>query len=174
MSKMIFLFLFSIAFLHSNASVSKKSDSVGNLIKNPPTLLGGSLPEGEKALYIKIVESYQQGDLVKLLQLKNILLSYYPTSIHCDNALYLLGSLEFQKGKIAESIHTFSTLIEHFPSGNKRPAALYAKSMAYSKLNLPQISQKILSEIVKTYPGSPESQRAWIDLRLLQSPSVKN
>lgn len=131
--------------------------------------LGAALPEGEKAIYLRLIESYRKGDVQATYKFRDLMLKNYGSSIYADNALYLSGLLDYQRGRIAEAVHNFGELAKRYPNGNKRPAALYAKSVAYSKLNLPQLSKQILEEITRVYPGSPESQRAWMDLRLKEN-----
>jgi len=128
--------------------------------------LGANLPEGEKAIYLRIVEAFRRGDIKETYKFRDMLVKNYPKSIYGDNAFYLAGLLDYQRGRVAEAVKNFGEVVKRYPHGNKRAAALYAKSMAYSKLNLPHISKKLLEEITKIYPGIPESQMAWIDLRL--------
>lgn len=132
---------------------------------------GTQLPEGEKAIYMRLIEAYRSSSIKDTYKFRDMMLKRYPKSVYADNALYLAGLLDFQKGRIAESIQNYSELIRRYPQANKKVSALYAKSAAYTKLNLPQISKKILEEIVSKYPGSPESQRAWIELRLREKSS---
>lgn len=128
--------------------------------------LGHHLPEGEKAIYLRFLDSYRKGQIVEAYRFKDLLLKNYPQSIHADNAVYLTGMLDMQRGRFAEAIKNFGAVQTLYPAGNKVPAALYAKSMTYNKLNMNQLSLQILEEVIKKYPGSPESQRAWMDLRL--------
>ena len=128
--------------------------------------LGASMPEGEKAIYLRLVEAYRKADVAQTYKFRDLMLKNYPRSIYADNALYLSGLLDYQRGRTAEAVKNFGELAKRYPSGNKVPAALYAKSMAYNKLNIPQLSKQILLDITKRFPGSPESQRAWMDLRL--------
>ena len=127
---------------------------------------GESFPEGEKAIYLRLIESYRKSNLGAVYRFRDLLLTHYPVSIYADNAIYLAGMLDMEKGRLADAIQNFGRVSEKYPKGNKRPAALYAKSMAYAKLNLPKVSRKVLEQLVNEYPGSAESQRAWIDLRL--------
>ncbi len=129
-------------------------------------ILGSAFPEGEKAIYLRILEAYRKGSVEETTKFKDLMLKNYSRSIYADNAIYLSGLVNFQRGRTAEAIENFGELIKKYPNGNKRPAAMYAKSVAYSKLNLRNLAKKILEDITARYPGSPESQRAWIDLRL--------
>ncbi len=128
--------------------------------------LGRTLPEGEKAIYLRLVEAYRKGNVKDAYKFRDLMLKHYSRSIHADNALYLTGLLDYQRGRLAEAVANFGEVIKRFPKSNKRPAAMYAKSQAYSKLNLPDYSRNLLEQIKKEYPGSPESQRAMIDLRI--------
>lgn len=128
--------------------------------------LGASLPEGEKAIYLRVVEAYRKADVTETYKFRDLMLKNYPRSIYADNALYLTGLLDYQRGRVAEAVKNFGEISRRYPNGNKVPAAMYARSMAYNKLNIPHLSKQILEDITKRYPGSPESQRAWIDLRL--------
>lgn len=128
--------------------------------------LGKSLPEGEKAIYLRLVDAYRRGHIEDTYKFKNLMMKHYAQSVHADNAIYLTGLLDYQRGRMAEAVSNFGEIIVKFPKSNKRPAAMYAKSQAYSKLNLPELSKKLLEQIKSEYPGSPESQRAVIDLRI--------
>jgi TolA-binding protein len=131
-----------------------------------PTGMAASLPEGERAIYLSLIDAYRKGDLKQTYRFRDLMIKNFRTSIYADNALYLTGLLDMQRGRMAEAVRNFGQLIDNYPRGNKRSAAMYGKSMAYSKLNLPVMSKQVLEKIIVEYPGSPESQRAWIDLRL--------
>lgn len=155
-------FILSLAIFASQSpgAISNFSNS------SKKQILGSNFPEGEKAIYLRILESYRKGNIEETTRFKDLLLKSYSQSIYADNAIYLTGLLDFQRGRTAEAIQNFGELIKKYPNGNKRPAAMYAKSVAYSKLNLHGLAKKLLEDITARYPGSPESQRAWIDLRL--------
>lgn len=128
--------------------------------------LGSQLPEGEKAIYLRVVEAYREGNVAQVYKFRDLLLKHYPRSVYADNALYLTGLLDYHKGRTAEAIQNFGDVTTRYPQSNKRVSAMYAKAVAYSKLNMPEFTKRLLKEIIDQYPGSPESQRAWIDLRL--------
>lgn len=132
---------------------------------------GESLPEGEKALYVRVLESYREGNLTELVKFKDLMLKRYPKSIHADNTLYLTGMLFFHRDQTAEALRLFGQVVERYGQGNKVPAALYAKSAIYSRLKLPDLSRKMLDDIVKRFPGSPEAQRAKLDLKIFNQRS---
>ena len=134
--------------------------------------LSGFKPKTGKAyelkdaqLYSQVIQSYRNNDEKQLLRSKNILLRHFPKSIYADNAVYLAGHLNLKKGQYGESLKFFDEVIKNFPQGNKRASALFSKGQAYSKLNLKKRAKNIFISVVKTYPGSPESEKAKRELK---------
>ena len=126
-----------------------------------------SLPDGDKLIYGRLVEAYRQQKVNDVVAQKVLLEKNYPSSIHMDNALYMAGVLQIQRNRIPEGLRDLSKLEKNYPQSLKRPSALYAKAMAYQKLELPKQQRSVLDSIVKKYAGSVESQKAWVDLRLM-------
>ncbi|MBX3021932.1 MAG: tetratricopeptide repeat protein [Bdellovibrionales bacterium] len=122
--------------------------------------------EGERLVYTRAVEAFRKNDLNELRKQRDLLVRNYPNSIHLDNTYYLSGVLQFQGGQYAEAVRDFGVVSEKFPKSNKRPAALFAKAMTYEKLGLKPQAERLLQMIVKEYPGSQESQRAWMQLKV--------
>lgn len=122
--------------------------------------------EGERVVYTRLVEAYRKNQLAEVVKHRQLLEKNYPRSVHLDNAYYLTGMLEFQNQYMGEAVKSFNVVTDRFPKSNKRPAALFGLAMSYQKLNLPKLSHKVLEQISKEYPGSPESRRAWMQLRM--------
>lgn len=131
------------------------------------------LPDGDKLIYGRLLEAYRQQKVKDVVDQKNLLLKNYPGSIHTDNALYLSGLLQIQKNRIPEGLKDLSNLEKNFPKSLKRPSAMFAKALAYQKMNLPVQQKSVLQSIVKNYAGSLESQKAWVELRLIKEGKVK-
>ncbi len=129
--------------------------------------------EGERVLYGRLVEAYRQGQLPEVYKQRQLLERNYPNSIHLDNAYYLSGMLEFQGNRLGEAVRTFNLVTDRFPKSNKRPAALFGLAMSYKRLGLNSLSLKVLNSIAKDYPGSPESARAQMHLRVEKTGSLK-
>lgn len=129
--------------------------------------------EGERLIYARLVESYRKNSLPEVYRQRQMLERNYPQSIHLDNAIYLTGMLEFQNNRLGEAVRTFNTVTDRFPKSNKRPAALFGLAMSYKRLGIKPLSLKVLNEIVRAYPGSPESQRAQMHLRVEKTGSLK-
>jgi TolA-binding protein len=128
--------------------------------------LGKGLPEGEKAIYLRLVDSYRRADVAETYKFRDLMLKHYGNSVYADNAIYLTGLLDYQRGRIAEAVGNFGEIIDRYPKSNKRAAAMFAKSQAYTRLNLHQLANDLMKRVIEEYPGSPESQRATLDLRL--------
>ena len=137
------------------------------------TSIKNNLPDGDKLIYGRLVQSYRKQNISDVVAQKNLLEVNYPNSIHMDNALYLSGLLQVQNNRIPEGLKDLSKLEKNYPQSLKRPSALFAKAMAYQKLNLPVQEKLVLQSLVKKYSGSIESQKAWVELRLLNERKVK-
>jgi len=137
--------------------------------KNPePVSAAKQFPEGEEILYTRVLENYRKGNIEELQKLANRLTKLFPHSVYCDNALYLTGLAMVEKGVFGPAIKIFDRIEEQYPVGNKRVAAIYAKSAIYKKLNLPQLSKMMLEKVVRVYPGTPEALRAQMELKQLK------
>jgi TolA-binding protein len=131
-----------------------------------PRANSNAFPEGEKLVFAKLLESYKKNDLQDVIKQKKLLESHYPQSAYMPSALYYIGSLEFQQNQFGEALRAFDQVIDRFSVSRKRVSALYGMGMTYKKLNLHQQADAVFHRIIDQYPGSPESQRAWLELRL--------
>lgn len=129
---------------------------------------------GEKAdqlseleIYHKVAEKYQQNDEVAVQAYANLLIKKYPRSIYCDNALYFQGMMAFTSKKFGESLNAFQRILQNYPQSNKAVSALFAKGVVFKKMNLPKEAARVLASVINKYPGSPESDRAEIELKLI-------
>jgi TolA-binding protein len=122
--------------------------------------------EGDRMVYTRLVEAYRKNDLTSVQSHRRTLEKNYPQSIHLDNAYYLTGMLEYQNQFLGEAVRSFNTVTDRFPKSNKRPAALFGLAMSYKRLNLGNEAHRVFNRIAREYPGSPESQRAWMHLQL--------
>ncbi|MGE4131305.1 MAG: tol-pal system YbgF family protein [Bdellovibrionales bacterium] len=126
----------------------------------------GFFPEGERLVYSRFVEHFRKNEVSKAIQQRRLLEKKYPSSVHLDNAFYMTGMLHFQNENFAQALSDFGTVTERFPRSNKRPSALFAKAVTYEKLSLPNQAARVYQMVIDEYPGSQESQRAWMHLRI--------
>ncbi len=157
-SKLIFALVASLTSVCTFAAVPKKMNA---------------FTEGERLIYARLIESYRKSQLKDVIQQRTVLEKNYPASVHLDNAYYLTGMLQAQNGQLGEAIHSFNTVTDRFPKSNKRPAALFGLAMSYKRLGLQPLALSVLNQVVKQYPGSPESQRAWMHLEVEKKSSLK-
>lgn len=124
--------------------------------------------EGAATLYAEIVGAYQADDELGLNSRVQNLLSRFPHSEYADNALYLAGRIAMDHRNYAVALKNFSRVLQEYPDSNKAVSAEFAKAIAYNKMNLPQFAREGLKDVIKRYPGSPESFRAESELRLIK------
>lgn len=134
----------------------------------PPASKSDSFPEGERLVYSQLVQAFQKRDLEKLTKQKKLLESNYPASVHLGLAYFLIGALDYQQDHLGEALMAFDKVVNSYPLSSKRSAALYAMGMTYKKLNLPKQASSVFHRVIDLYPGSPDSQRAWLEIRLAQ------
>jgi TolA-binding protein len=123
-------------------------------------------PEGERLTYTKLLEAYRGGKLDEVKKQRDIMAKNYPNSVHLDNAYYLSGMLELQSDHYGEAVQDFGVVSHRFVRSGKRPSAMFALGVTYQRLNLPKQAQSVFQNLRKEYPGSAESQRAWMQMRL--------
>jgi TolA-binding protein len=76
--------------------------------------------------------------------------------------------MEYQQDHFGEALRAFDRVVNHYAQSSKRSAALFAMGMTYKKLNLSNQAQAVFKRVMDLYPGSPESQRAWMEIRLTE------
>lgn len=121
----------------------------------------------EDSLYAEIIKFYRARDLRSVQFLTRLLVETFPESIHCDSALYLSGRLFMNLGRHTEAVREFQRIITDYPYGSKKVSALFAKGQAFVKLNLKDYARESFAQVSEHYPGSPESARVEMELRLL-------
>jgi len=130
--------------------------------------------EGERLVYTRLVEAFHHSNLSEVVHQRQILERNYPNSIHLDNAYYLNGMVELQNNRLGEALKTFDVVKDHFIMSNKRPSAMFAIGATYQRLNLTPQAHRVFERIISEYPGSPESQRAWMQLRVEKAVAKKS
>ena len=137
----------------------------------PPRL--NAFSEGERLVYGKVVQAFRENKLPEAVKQRNLLVKNYPMSVHLGNAFYLTGVLEFQKNRYANAVRDFGIVADRYPLSSKRAAALLAKAKTYELLGLRSQAERLLRILVKDYPGSQESQQAWIELKTAKAGNNK-
>lgn len=123
-------------------------------------------PEGERLVYTRLVQAFRGNQLDEVIRQRQVLERNYPYSVHLDNAYYLTGMLQFQYEHFADALKSFDVVRDKYIKSNKRPSALFGIAMTYQRLNLAPQARRVFEKIMAEYPGSQESQRAWMNLRM--------
>ncbi|MBV2167319.1 MAG: tetratricopeptide repeat protein [Bdellovibrio sp.] len=124
--------------------------------------------ENDIALYAEMVSAYQNDDEIAFKSRLQSLLTRFPQSSYADNALFLAGRMAVDHNNFAEAIKYFAQVEKEYPRSNKVVAAKFAKAMTYKKMNLPEFALRTLKEVRAKYPGSPESFRADVELKMIK------
>jgi TolA-binding protein len=134
-----------------------------------PTKPMQQFPEGEKLVYQRLIDAYHHNNLNDVEKARQTLERNYPSSIYLDSAYYFSGMTEVQHNHYGEALKDFDVVQQKYAKGKKRPSALFAIGAVYQKLNLPVQAYRVFQRLQKDYPGSPESMRAWMQLRVSKS-----
>ena len=130
----------------------------------PPVPLMQIVDDGqattEHVLYSTILAAHRRKDVESLRKARNLLAKSYPDSPFGDNAAFLEGQLALDSGNREAAIQVFDALLRQYPSGNKAPAALFAKAIALRELGIRVPSRAALRALTRLYPGSPEALQA--------------
>lgn len=123
----------------------------------------------EVALYTEIIASYRSQDELALNTMVPVFIKRFPKSVFADNALYLSARLSLEKKKYIDSVRMIQKLLTNYPHSKKVVSAKFLKALAYKDLHLSNESKRTLREVIKMYPGSPESLRAKSELKLMMT-----
>lgn len=122
----------------------------------------------DQGFYSEVVAHYQTRDAKGLNRYLEAMLKRFPNSPYADNALFLGGELALELKNYPEALKHFQKITRFYPLSNRAVAALFAKGMAYRKMNLEAQAKKVFFDLRMKYPGSPESFRAEAELKLIQ------
>lgn len=170
--------LTAIVILYSFASLANKGrtsapaggDSA-NLVKDELIKELTGRDESKKSdldVYSEVVAAYQTRDVKTMDARTRHLLLRHPASPFADNALYLLGLAAMEEKRFVDALRYFQRVHDEYPNGNKVAAAQFAKAVAYKNMNLPEQARRAFQEVIRRYPGSPESFRADSETRLIR------
>lgn len=129
---------------------------------------------GEHFLYSKIIDTYRSKNKEELERTQQLLLKSYPESVFADNSIYLAGLLAFEQQDYKAALRHFDKLLKEYPRSNKAVAALFAKASVEKRLGRAFDAKRGFIRVRDLYPGSPEAARVSVELKLLESASVKS
>jgi TolA-binding protein len=124
--------------------------------------------KSEHLLYAKVMTAYRNHDAAELQKAVKIFLKTFPESAYADNSIYLSAMLGVQKNDLAYAHKALDHLLKEYATGNKAVAALFTKGALYKKQQKWQKARETFVKVAANFPGSPESQRVPLELRLVE------
>lgn len=124
------------------------------------------MPEGP--LFAEIRDRYQAHDLWGFELRAKAYLGKYTNSDRRDEIIYMKGLLGIEEKDYGSALIQFNRILRDHPNGKKAPSAMFAKGVLYKKMNLTRESKLALTEVLHRYPGSPESIRAKVELKVIK------
>lgn len=133
-----------------------------------PKMMTAANKMSEKDLYAEILQTFHGNNELAFRTYSVSLKKRFPQSLFLDDAIYLSGLLALENKQYGEALVSLNQVLNKYPNSNRAPAALYAKAVTLKKMSLVDESKQVFSQVLKVYPGSPESFRAKADLSLIK------
>lgn len=135
----------------------------------PSSILNNTYKDRSEAqLVAEIKDRYQSGDRIGFQQRAQAFLSRYSSSDSRDEVLYLKGMAELMDKNYGVSLVQFNTILRDHPNGRKAASAMFAKGILFRRMNLEKESRETLGKVLAQFPGSPESVRAKMELKVVR------
>ncbi len=122
----------------------------------------------EESLYSEVIRAFQARQIDAVDHYADAFLERYPQSVFADKAIYLKGQIHLILGFPAEALREFERVTSEYPTGNKFVAALFGKGVCYRKLQLYQYAEKVMDDVRRDYPGSPEFYKTELERKLIK------
>ena len=120
----------------------------------------------EKALFDEIQDHYEKNDEFGFQSRYQAYERLYGKSPRLSEVHYMAGLLNVTNRNYVKALKAFDAILMKNPKGPDAPKALFAKAIVYKKMNLPRPSKSLLQKVQARYPGSIESQRAALELKI--------
>jgi TolA-binding protein len=150
------------------AELQQEVDKILKIYRKNSNGLSVSQNKTEESLFAEVIASYRAKDLTHLRGQVAEFEKAFKQSPLLDNAIFLLGRLEYQKGHYPEALKTFTKITDDQAMANKRPGALLAKAQVYTKLKLYDHAESALTELKTNYKGAPETEQIETELKLIE------
>jgi TolA-binding protein len=122
----------------------------------------------ESQLFAGLLARFQRNDELGFKQYLKIFMEKYPQSSRADEVLYMAGMGSVGVKNYGLALKYFNEVIQKYPFGAKASMALFAKAAVLKKMDFVPVSKGIFKQVIARYPGSPEAERAKIELRLIR------
>jgi len=98
-------------------------------------------------------------------------LRQFPSSPLAPNAQYWKGECYYSSQQYESAIREFELVLKHYPTDEKAPAALLKIGYGYLGMNNPLLARNAFRELVRLFPNSSESTKAYTKLTQVNLPS---
>ncbi len=113
----------------------------------------------EKDLYNLAMKYFEQGKISQSKdKFKNFIIKY-PDSNNADNAQFWISEIYYKEKWYEKAILEYQKVIEHYPKGNKVPAAYLKQGYAFNKIGQKAKAKLILNKLIKKFPKAPEAKK---------------
>lgn len=126
-----------------------------------------SRESAEHNLYAKVIANYRQKRSADLKRVTEILLKTYPQSVFADRAIFLNARLDFENANDPAALSECEKIIRNYPNANKLVATYFLKAQILKKQGHLLEAKSVLADVQNYFPGSPESYRVPLELKLL-------
>jgi tol-pal system protein YbgF len=148
----------------SSASLSAQGEAVTptvaldeSLRSQRPTQTSMS---SDKVEYERLLGLFGDGDLDGARQGFAVFLRDYGDSALAPNARYWLGESYYSKKDYPQAIDSYDRVELDFPRSEKVPAAILKKGYAYLAMNDRKRASLAFSQVLASYPRTPEAGKA--------------
>lgn len=131
-------------------------------------------PEDDRKAYELMLSAYQKQNIQLLSSLHSKFVKTFPQSPLRDNATFLVAQLYMEKGMWKQAAGPINKILKSNAVSERWPSAIYSKGLIYKNIGMQSKAQQQWQILLKRFPGSKESQKAWIALRLMDSDNKVN
>ncbi len=125
-----------------------------------------SAPVAEKTLLAELTEHYERNDELGFQSRYQAFVRQYPKSPSLAKAHYTAGLLALANKNYGPALRSFDLVLQKSPRSPHASPAMFAKAIAFKRMNLREPSVALLRKVQASYPKSLEAQRASLELKL--------
>jgi TolA-binding protein len=149
-------------------SLLSPQKSGASSMQAPGSILEPSDNKAEGQLYAEIVDRYQANDRMGFSMRAKNYLGRFQEGDRRDQVCYMAGVMALADHQYGEALQQFNRILRDHPEGRQAPGAMFAKGITFQRMNLAPAARETLQAILTQFPGSPEAERAKMELKLIR------
>jgi TolA-binding protein len=138
-----------------------------NVVVEAATGLKTDLKISDRELYGELLAAYDRNDEFGFHSRLQMFQERFARSPLMEDSLYLAGMMAVSEKNYGVALRNFNRILKEHPHGHKVASALFAKGATLKKMNLPDQARQSWLQVQKHFPGSPESMRAAMEIKIL-------